>query len=87
MKGVYELDVYRLAEELSDLIWDAYDAWAPKAQQTIGCQIIRAADSIAAISPKDTDATLLPTGASSTSMPGARSRRRRRGSGRQSAAR
>lgn len=48
MKEVYELDVYRLAEELSDLIWDAYDAWAPKAQQTIGCQIIRAADSIAA---------------------------------------
>ena len=48
MKGVYELDVYRLAEELSDLIWDAYDTWGAKAQQTIGCQIIRAADSIAA---------------------------------------
>ena len=48
MKGVYELDVYRLAEELSDLIWDAYDTWEPKAQMTIGCQIIRAADSIAA---------------------------------------
>ena len=48
MKGVYELDVYRLAEELSDLIWDANDTWGAKAQQTIGCQIIRAADSIAA---------------------------------------
>jgi four helix bundle protein len=48
MKGVYELDVYRLAEELSDLTWDAYDTWGAKAQQTIGCQIIRPADSIAA---------------------------------------
>lgn len=48
MKEVYELDVYRLAEELSDLIWDAYDTWRAKAQQSIGNQIIRAADSIAA---------------------------------------
>jgi len=48
MKEVYELDVYRLAEELSDLIWVAYDEWSPKAQHTMGAQIIRAADSIAA---------------------------------------
>ena len=48
MKEVYEPDVYRLAEELSDLIWEAYDQWTPKAQNTLGYQIIRSSDSIAA---------------------------------------
>ena len=48
MKEVYELDVYRLSEELSDLIWESFDKWAEKAQRTKGYQIIRAADSIAA---------------------------------------
>ncbi len=48
MKEVFELDVYRLAEELSDLIWYAFDEWAPKVQHTIGYQIIRSSDSIAA---------------------------------------
>ncbi|MDD5707694.1 MAG: four helix bundle protein [Kiritimatiellae bacterium] len=48
MKEVYELDVYRLSEELSDLIWNAYDQWDHKVQHTRGLQIVRAADSIAA---------------------------------------
>jgi len=48
MKEIYEMDVYRLAEQLSDMIWYAYDAWSVKAQQTIGYQIIRSSDSIAA---------------------------------------
>ena len=48
MKEVFELDVYQLAEELSDLIWFAYDTWDSKAQHTLGQQVIRAADSIAA---------------------------------------
>jgi four helix bundle protein len=48
MKEVFELDVYRLAEDLSDLIWYAFDDWAPKVQHTIGYQIIRSSDSIAA---------------------------------------
>ena len=48
MKEIYELDVYRLAEELSDLIWYAFDEWPEKAQRTIGYQIMRASDSIAA---------------------------------------
>ncbi len=48
MKEVYELDVYRLAEDLSDLIWEAFDEWPIKAQQTMGYQIIRSCDSIAA---------------------------------------
>ena len=48
LKEVYELDVYQLAEELSDLVWNAYDQWSPKVQNTLGYQIIRASDSIAA---------------------------------------
>ena len=48
MKEIHELDVYRLAEELSDMIWYAFDNWTVKAQKTIGYQIIRASDSIAA---------------------------------------
>ncbi|MCF8371163.1 MAG: four helix bundle protein [Bacteroidales bacterium] len=48
MKRVYELDVYQLAEELSDMIWYDFDKWNKKVQNTIGYQIIRSADSIAA---------------------------------------
>ena len=48
MKEIYEMDVYKLAEELSDLIWYAFDEWPRKVQQTTGYQIIRSADSIAA---------------------------------------
>lgn len=48
MKEIYEMDVYRLAENLSDLVWDAYDLWDFKAQKTVGLQIIRSSDSIAA---------------------------------------
>ena len=48
MKEVYELDVYRISEELSDLIWYSYDNWPLKSQHTIGHQVIRSADSIAA---------------------------------------
>lgn len=48
VKEVFELDVYRLAEELSDLIWFAYDRWDGKVQHTLGQQAIRAVDSIAA---------------------------------------
>ena len=35
MKEVYELDVYRLAEELSDRVWDAFDTWNEKAKRTV----------------------------------------------------
>ncbi len=48
MKKIYELDVYKLAEELSDLIWYDFDKWSVKVQNTIGYQIIRSSDSIAA---------------------------------------
>lgn len=48
MKEIYEMDVYKLAEKLSDMIWDAFDMWPVKPQNTIGYQIIRSSDSIAA---------------------------------------
>jgi four helix bundle protein len=48
VREVYELEVYRLSEELSDLIWNAFDGWTTKAQHTMGHQMIRSSDSIAA---------------------------------------
>lgn len=48
MREIWELDVYRLAEKLADKIWDDFDSWTIKAQNTLGYQMIRAADSIAA---------------------------------------
>ncbi len=48
MKGLTDLDLYKLAEKLSDKIWVEYDQWPEKAQRTIGLQVIRSADSIAA---------------------------------------
>jgi four helix bundle protein len=40
--------VYRLAEELSDTIWDVVRGWDRLAMDTVGKQIIRSADSIGA---------------------------------------
>lgn len=48
MKRVYELDVYKLAEQLSDMVWRNFDKWDKKVQHSVGYQIIRASDSIAA---------------------------------------
>ena len=48
MKSVYELDIYKLAEDLSDMVWYDFDEWTVKAQNTIGYQMIRSSDSIAA---------------------------------------
>lgn len=48
MKEIHELDVYRLAEKLADRVWNDFDRWSIKAQKTIGYQVIRSADSIAA---------------------------------------
>jgi hypothetical protein len=41
MKEIYELDVYKLSETLSDMIWYAFYKWPEKARKTIGYQIIR----------------------------------------------
>lgn len=43
-----KLDIYRLAEKLSDRVWDIVVEWNHLAQDTIGKQMIRAADSIGA---------------------------------------
>ncbi len=32
MKRVYELDVYKLAKELSDMVWHNFDKWNKKVQ-------------------------------------------------------
>ena len=33
MKEIYELDIYKLAENLSDLIWYAFDDWSDKVKK------------------------------------------------------
>ena len=43
-----ELEVYRLSEKLSDLIYRVVRLWAKLDQNTVGTQLIRAADSIGA---------------------------------------
>lgn len=48
MKEIYEMDVYMLAEKMSDMIWQDFDKWPLKARNTIGYQVIRSSDSISA---------------------------------------
>lgn len=47
-KRVEDLDIYRLAELISDRLWDIVYSWPKLAQDTLGSQSIRAADSIGA---------------------------------------
>ena len=42
------LDIYKLSETLADKIWEIVSAWNYLAQDTVGKQIIRSADSIGA---------------------------------------
>lgn len=42
------LQIYQLAERLADEIWDIVDGWKPFARDTVGKQLVRAADSIGA---------------------------------------
>ena len=42
------LHVYQLSEEISDLIWEIVVKWKRLAQDTVGKQLIKAADSIGA---------------------------------------
>ena len=48
MKNIRELDVFKIAEILSDMVWFDYDKWPKKARVTIGYQVIKASDSISA---------------------------------------
>ena len=45
---IEELEVYTLAEEISDEIWNLVITWDFFAKETVGKQICRAADSISA---------------------------------------
>lgn len=42
------LRIYKLAEDLADQIWDVVSSWDRLAKETVGRQIVRAADSIGA---------------------------------------
>jgi four helix bundle protein len=42
------LQIYQLAEQLADQIWDIVNGWDCLAIKTVGSQIIRSADSIGA---------------------------------------
>jgi len=42
------LRVYQLAENLADEVWDVVEKWRPLARDTVGKQLVRAADSIGA---------------------------------------
>lgn len=42
------LNVYRAAEELADLIWEIAAEWDLFAKETVGKQLVRAADSVGA---------------------------------------
>ena len=46
--GFENLQVYRLSEDLADLIWEIVLRWDRLAQDTVGKQLIKAADSIGA---------------------------------------
>jgi four helix bundle protein len=48
MVKLEELEVYKLAMEIGDDVWDVVDEWKPFAKQTVGGQLVEAADSIAA---------------------------------------
>ena len=43
-----ELRIYQLSEELAEAVWNIVRDWPPIAKDTIGKQIIRAADGIGA---------------------------------------
>lgn len=43
-----ELEVYQLAVALADRIWEIVSSWSSFARDTLGKQMVRAADSIAA---------------------------------------
>jgi four helix bundle protein len=46
--GFENLRIYRLAEKIADLAWTVVTKWEPLARDTVGRQLINAADSIGA---------------------------------------
>jgi four helix bundle protein len=47
-KRFEDLQVYQLAEKLSDLLWQIVNRWSQFARDTVGKQMVRAVDSIGA---------------------------------------
>ena len=47
-RRVEDLEVYRLAEKVSDEIWRLVVSWPPFEKRTVGQQLVRSADSIGA---------------------------------------
>jgi len=47
-KGFESLAVYQLSEKLADAVWDMVVGWAGFPKDTVGKQLVRAADSIGA---------------------------------------
>jgi four helix bundle protein len=47
-EGFEQLRVYRMSEQLADSVWDLVSAYRGLARDTIGKQMVRAADSIGA---------------------------------------
>jgi len=43
-----ELRIYKMAEDLADLVWEVLSSWEPFAKSTVGYQLVRAADSVGA---------------------------------------
>lgn len=43
-----ELEIYQLAEKLSDIIWDIVSKWDSFPRRTIGAQIVNSSDSVGA---------------------------------------
>lgn len=48
MLRLEDLEVYRLAEQIADEVWDICSSWDSFSRDTLGKQIVRAADSIGA---------------------------------------
>ena len=48
MMELRDLEVYKLSEEISDMIWNIVLGWDYFAKDTIGKQLVKASDSIAA---------------------------------------
>jgi len=48
MIDLKDLEVYKLSEELSDMIWNIVIKWDYFAKDTLGKQLVKASDSIAA---------------------------------------
>src|SRR2546421_1701903 len=43
---IEELELFQIYESVADWVWSVVDTWKPKAQDTMGKQVIRAIDSI-----------------------------------------